>query len=659
LYFYASVEEGIFFGDVIPDDKQSRVLMQETRSSSTQQETKNTDASDLPPQDQYTPQNTKSSIQPPPSKRLTGEDVMYIFLDTTLSNTGYNVKGMLADRMLEITGKNGVVTSTVMKEFSGTASYEFQWTDTTLSADALSDGNTRVEILLDASTLGDLSQLNYIIHATDWKGRGDYSSMAPSNEASVYVPNQFTRGPLQPHPVVGFVVGATGTGMNGIDVSVEWVNAGITYARNTVSGVNGLGQPGWYQVDLFPSNYSSGDPLWANATLGGVPIGSNFTLIQSGDNILPDDDFEYMNITYDGPYIVVEKYTTDASVQPGDIFTYTIWFNNTGNGTATDVWLNDTLPYGVDYVSDTSLTVPGLTEISFLSWHISNVGPLENYSFTITVQVWANHTSEYLLTNTIGGNFTTPLGVTFPITEATETTPLYLANITVEKTVDMAVASPGDTLTYTIYFNNAGNGTAAYVYIEDVFPFDYLENVAYSTPPDGTIGPNTVFWEFFDMVPGDYTINITADINMTVLTGTIVENVVILNYTNAANYSLAPSQDNATTLISMANISVEKSPGHQIARPGDLVTFTIYYNNTGGYVASHVYINDTLPVGLSYDSDTAPEIPTVVGNNISWHLTDVSLGEHNFTLTVLVNSSLADGVILTNNIELEFYYPNG
>ncbi len=37
--------------------------------------------------------------------------------------------------------------------------------------------------------------------------------------------------------------------------------------------------------------------------------------------------------------------------------------------------------------------------------------------------------------------------------------------ITVEKIVDMAVASPGDYLTYTIYYNNTGSGTANATFI--------------------------------------------------------------------------------------------------------------------------------------------------------------------------------------------------
>src|SRR2546427_11911840 len=54
------------------------------------------------------------------------------------------------------------------------------------------------------------------------------------------------------------------------------------------------------------------------------------------------------------PHFTFEKSATLASVVGGDRFTYNVWFNNTGLGTAGDVWINDNLPNQVTCESSSS-----------------------------------------------------------------------------------------------------------------------------------------------------------------------------------------------------------------------------------------------------------------------------------------------------------------
>ena len=54
-----------------------------------------------------------------------------------------------------------------------------------------------------------------------------------------------------------------------------------------------------------------------------------------------------------------------------------------------------------------------------------------------------------------------------------------------------------------------------------------------------------------------------------------------------------------------ANLTAVVLPGDQDAKPGDLVTFAVWLNNTGGSVASVAWLNDTQLPGLVYVSDTA------------------------------------------------------
>jgi PKD repeat protein len=109
----------------------------------------------------------------------------------------------------------------------------------------------------------------------------------------------------QPHPLVGRVYdNATGLALNGAIITATWYDSNdLAYFTNwTVSAPDGLGVDGWYQIDIFHNNWTTGDLLWVNATylVGGVPyFGYNTTLFDSADDFLPDDDKEYINLYID------------------------------------------------------------------------------------------------------------------------------------------------------------------------------------------------------------------------------------------------------------------------------------------------------------------------------------------------------------------------
>ena len=82
---------------------------------------------------------------------------------------------------------------------------------------------------------------------------------------------------------------------------------------------------------------------------------------------------------------------------------------------------------------------------------------------------------------------------------------------------------------------------------------------------------------------------------------------------------------------------MEKIVDKPTALPGDTLTYTVFYNNTGSAVANHVWINDTLPVGVTYQSaNPAPD--QVNGQILSWHFTNVAAGSHSLTITVTVDA---------------------
>lgn len=162
----------------------------------------------------------------------------------------------------------------------------------------------------------------------------------------------------------------------------------------------------------------------------------------------------------------------------GDTVTYTIVIQNTGNTSANNVKLIDTIPNGTTYITGTlrqdgapvagSLDPPGVT--------LNTIGPMTTSTILFSVQVsqfpapnpFTNnaavgytYTSDPAKPNVNGGNTQTN-------TVATQVNSATIANPT--KIVDREYASCGDTLSYTINIPNSGNMTAINVILKDTIP---------------------------------------------------------------------------------------------------------------------------------------------------------------------------------------------
>jgi len=233
---------------------------------------------------------------------------------------------------------------------------------------------------------------------------------------------------------------------------------------------------------------------------------------------------------------------------------------------------------------------------------------------------------------------------------------LYRPVIIVAKSADKAETSPGDTITYTIYYDNNGEGVAKNVWINDTLP----NNVTYqsSSEPYDSFSSQTYRWNFTDVLPGAHSFTITVRVNDDTPDDTSLVNNVNLNYTDQLNRTMESSSDSTTTICRKPMITVVKVADKDIAEPGDKITYTVYYNNTGTGDASNVWVNDTLPDYVTF-KNSVPRPDSITGQILRWHFTDVTPGTHSIKIVVTVNPDAPDKYNLTNLACLNYTAASG
>ena len=206
--------------------------------------------------------------------------------------------------------------------------------------------------------------------------------------------------------------------------------------------------------------------------------------------------------------------------------------------------------------------------------------------------------------------------------------------IVVTKTANLVVAAPGNLITYTLHYDNTNTGMARTVWINDTLP----GGVAFSSSsvPYNSVSGSTYLWIFTNVMPGAHSFTVTAQVTANTADGQVLSNVAALSYTDQLSRSLPGSQAWANTTVSRPMITVVKTATPASAKPGDVVTFRIYYNNTGSAAAGTVSIKDSLPTGMTFQS-ASPAPTWTDGRTFFWNFTSVAPGPHSLTLTAQVD----------------------
>jgi uncharacterized repeat protein (TIGR01451 family) len=341
------------------------------------------------------------------------------------------------------------------------------------------------------------------------------------------------------------------------------------------------------------------------------------------------------------PVLSLLKKPSVGTVKPSNTLVYTLTFSNSGTDEATGVVLEDHLPPDVTFVSASN---QGSHSNGVVTWDIGTLAAGANGSVTVMVSVNSPLPNGTILHNSASLHSNEVQNVTPPVTDVTVSSAPVLA---ISKKPSKTVASPGDTLIYTIEFNNTGSDQATNVLLEDHLP---PEVTLVSASNNGVESGGVVDWSLGTLAAGaSGSVSVTVSVKSPLANGTVLHNTATIDSAETAPLS-APSVD--VTVTSSPVLVIQKFASASRISAGGQLVYTIDYHNTGSDKATGVVIEDQLPPHVRFVSATAGG--SHANGAVLWSAPDVPAGSGgSVSVTVAVDSPLANGTILHNNANVD------
>gem|GEM_PF-3104757 len=335
------------------------------------------------------------------------------------------------------------------------------------------------------------------------------------------------------------------------------------------------------------------------------------------------------------PAFTFTKTTTDSNVAGGDRFTYDLWFNNTGTGVAGRVWINDSLPSGLTFLSSSD---PGAMTGNYnWTWASRSVG---NYRLSIDVQVQAAAPPVPYFRNYAFLNYTDEKGFSWPMKVAQADVAFSGPVIALTKSSLTAVIHSNETIVYSITMQNTGD-PAQTLWANDTLPagLTYVSDTIAQDIPGGTASRvgNHLYFRATNMptlTTWSFTVTVVAAPNL--VRGAILTNIVSLDYTNSNGFSLPPRLATWPVRVSAPFVSTASaSLAPSRANPADIIAAAVSFTNSGSEAARDAWVNLTFDLDLHYVNATL--VPVFNGgNDVRFRLTNAPIG----TTTILLNASV-------------------
>jgi uncharacterized repeat protein (TIGR01451 family) len=311
--------------------------------------------------------------------------------------------------------------------------------------------------------------------------------------------------------------------------------------------------------------------------------------------------------------LAIEKVATVSTAKPGEEVTYFIKAENKGPTTDFFTQVTDTLPAGLQYVSDN-----GSCDTSAPPMITCDVGTLakgQSQVITLVAKVLA---ASGTISNTAQVTGTNPDPEAANDTSTATITVEPASDLAITKTASAGTVKPGETLSYALAVENKGASESPTTTVIDNLPasLEYVSDDSGCTVSAG----REITCQLGPLASGA-----TKTINVLTAVGASASGA-IANTASVSGPNFDPDHSNdhstATTGVEqIANLGIAKTASAATARPGDTLTYTLVAENAGPSTSNPTTVTDPLPAGVEYVSDDggcdaslAPTITCVLGS---------------------------------------------
>jgi uncharacterized repeat protein (TIGR01451 family) len=366
--------------------------------------------------------------------------------------------------------------------------------------------------------------------------------------------------------------------------------------------------------------------------------------------------YDYADSIVTAPILTFSKSTSTGTADPGDEVVYSLRYENIGSGIATLVVIEDIIP-----ISHVTLTVasPMYDGVSgaIYSWIIRDVLPGESGEITVTVEVDVGVADQTLLHNVGTLYWADANGNYYPEIDDFANVFVTAPILEMSKEASVNEADPGDTIVFTLEYNNLGTGWASLVEIVDTLP----AHVTFVSATAGyTESGNTYTWFIGDVQDGGGGIvEITVTVNVPTDDRTHLYNSATLDWADANGNYYTQLFDDAEVYVTAPILSFSKEANATTAYPLEPIVYTLEYENSGSGWATGVVIVDTISPNTNF-VDSTPGYTSSVDNEYTWDIGDLRPGESGeILITVTVKDATPDTTELENFATLDWADANG
>jgi uncharacterized repeat protein (TIGR01451 family)/fimbrial isopeptide formation D2 family protein len=367
------------------------------------------------------------------------------------------------------------------------------------------------------------------------------------------------------------------------------------------------------------------------------PVSNTVTVSGTTPDPNPSNDTATVNFnSVQEADMAITKQAAPGTINQGQTSTFTLVVTNNGPSMAESVKVDDTLPAGLEYVSDDSGCTETAGDIECL---LGDFQPLQSQTIKVTVR--GVDTGDWLNTATVESITDDP----DPGNNSDSD------NLIVDATADLAItktapatANAHQQFTYTLLVENLGPSAATDVVITDPLPagLNFISSAdcnAVMTCSLGTIPPQ-----------GSRTVEVVVE------TTPAVAGTTVVNTATVSGAEFDPNLDNNTSVAetvidTLAEIAVVKT-GPVQAQADTRIVWNVVVTNAGPSPAENVTLSDTLPPEV-----TNPQITTSQGSCVPAFDCDLGTIPVNGNVVITIEADIPRnatvGSTITNSVVVE------